>query len=266
MGILFAAALGSGLTAVVLLSLGATGGETRTTVVAPMLATRGAAVFGQVEGSGSSASDIFRKAAPSIVFVRARTVRTDRTAFDASPGSAADSEATGSGFAVGGDGRIVTNAHVIRAATDIRVTLADGRTLAARALGSDDANDLALLQVDADDLPALPLGSADAIEVGDPTVSLANPNGASSTLTTGVVSALGQRLEAADGSSVSGVIQTDATVNPGNAGGPLLDARGAVIGINSVIATSAGPSAFAVPVDTLRAAIPQLERTGHVER
>jgi S1-C subfamily serine protease len=266
MGILFAAALGSGFTAAVLLSLGATGRETRTTVVAPMLATRGTAVFGQVEGSGSSASDIFRKAAPSIVFVRARTVRTDRSPFDASAASVADSEATGSGFVAGDEGRIVTNAHVIRAATDIRVTLADGRTLGARALGSDDANDLALLQVDAKDLPALSLGRSDAVEVGDPTVSLANPTGAASTLTTGVVSAIGQRLEAPDGSAVSAVMQTDAAVNPGNAGGPLLDARGAVIGVNSVIATSSGPTAFAVPVDTLRAAIPQLEQTGHVER
>lgn len=265
MGTLLAAALGSGITAAVLLTMGAAGDDATTTVVAPMLATRGTAVFGQVEGSGSSASDLYRKAAPSIVFVRARTVRTDRSPFDAGA-AAADREATGSGFVVGDGGRILTNAHVIRAATDIHVTLADGRTVAARALGSDDASDLALLQVDEPDLPALPLGSSDAVQVGDPTVALANPTGAASTLTTGVVSAIGQRLEASDGSSVTGVMQTDAAVSPANAGGPLLNAGGAVIGVNSHIQTGAGPVAFAVPVETVRAAIPQLEQTGHVER
>ena len=136
-------------------------------------------------------------------------------------------------------GRILTNAHVIRAATDISVTLADGRTVSARALGKDDVRDLALLAIDPKglDLEPLALGNSDGVQVGDPTIALGNPTGAASTLTTGVVSAVGQRLEAADGSAIDDVIQTDAAVGAGNAGGPLLDGRGAVIGVNSHIVT-----------------------------
>ena len=262
---MLAAAIGSGVTALVLLGMGEPDGETRTTVVAPVLATRGA--LGQTAGSGASAADLYRRAAPAVVFVRARTVPGDRSGFDLAE-SATDGETTGAGFVFDDGGRILTNAHVIRAATDISVTLADGRTVSARALGKDDVRDLALLAIDPKglDLEPLALGNSDGVQVGDPTIALGNPTGAASTLTTGVVSAVGQRLEAADGTAIDDVIQTDAAVGAGNAGGPLLDGRGTVIGVNSHIVTPGGPVAFAVPVNTVRAAIPQLEQTGHVDR
>ena len=205
--------------------------------------------------------------------MRAQTLRTDPTPFDVL-GTTAPSEATGSGFVIDEDGLILTNAHVVAAATDIRVTFSDGHTVAAKPLGKDLDTDLALLRVDPDglDLKPLELGDSGTVQVGDPTVAIGNPFGLERTLTTGVVSALQRRLTAPSGFTIDNVIQTDAALNPGNSGGPLLDAAGRVIGINSQIATGGGSAGgsigigFAVPVNTAKDVIPQLEEAGHVER
>jgi putative serine protease PepD len=141
-------------------------------------------------------------------------------------------------------------------------------------VGKDPDTDLALLRVEPDglDLRPLDLGSSASVQVGDPTVAIGNPFGLEQTLTTGVVSALQRRLTAPSGFQIDDVIQTDAALNPGNSGGPLLDAAGRVIGINSQIATGGGDGngnvgiGFAVPVNTAKTVIPQLEAEGHVER
>ena len=222
------------------------------------------------EGGALGAREIYKRDGPGVVFVRARTLRTDPTPFDVL-GTTAPSEATGSGFVIDEDGLILTNAHVVAAATDVRITLSGGHTVVAKPLGKDLDTDLALLRVDPDglDLKPLELGDSATVQVGDPTVAIGNPFGLERTLTTGVVSALQRRLTAPSGFTIDNVIQTDAALNPGNSGGPLLDAAGRVIGINSQIATGGGDSAggsvgigFAVPVNTAKDVISQLEAGG----
>jgi S1-C subfamily serine protease len=207
-----------------------------------------------------------------VVFVRAQTLRTDPTPFDVF-NTAEPTEATGSGFVIDEDGLILTNAHVVAAATSVQVTFSDSHTVSAKPVGKDLDTDLALLRVDPDglDLEPLELGDSETVQVGDPTVAIGNPFGLERTLTTGVVSALQRRLSAPSGFTIENVIQTDAALNPGNSGGPLIDASGRVIGINSQIATGGDPGGavgigFAVPVNTAKEVIPQLEEDGHVER
>jgi putative serine protease PepD len=173
-------------------------------------------------------------------------------------------QGTGSGFVVSSDGMIVTNAHVVDGATQVAVKIGtDGEQLPAEIVGIDPSQDLALLDVDADDLPTLELGDSDGVEVGDATYAIGNPYGLDHTLTTGVVSALDRDLQAPDGATISGGIQTDAAINPGNSGGPLLDASGKVIGVNSQIATGGNPEGgnvgigFAIPSNTVASFVEQ---------
>jgi putative serine protease PepD len=173
-------------------------------------------------------------------------------------------QGTGSGFVVSSDGLIVTNAHVVDGATQVAVKIGtDGEQLPAEIVGIDPSQDLALLDVDADDLPTLELGDSDGVEVGDATYAIGNPYGLDHTLTTGVVSALDRDLQAPDGATISGGIQTDAAINPGNSGGPLLDASGKVIGVNSQIATGGNPEGgnvgigFAIPSNTVASFVEQ---------
>jgi putative serine protease PepD len=171
--------------------------------------------------------------------------------------ASAQGQGTGSGFVVSSDGLIVTNQHVVDGATQIAVQIGtDGETLPAQLVGIDASQDLALLDVDAEDLPALELADT-GVEVGDPTYAIGNPYGLDHTLTTGVVSAVDRDLQAPDGGTIAGGIQTDAALNPGNSGGPLLDAGGEVIGVNAQIATGGDAQGgnvgigFAIPADTV---------------
>jgi putative serine protease PepD len=268
------AAIGGGVTAAALLGSGAvhTGDSAATSEAA--LGGKGAMALSAAKGGGLGAREIYKRDGPGVVFVRAQTLRTDPTPFDVL-GTTAPSEATGSGFVIDEDGLILTNAHVVAAATAVRITLSGGHTVVAKPLGKDLDTDLALLRVDPDglDLKPLELGDSGTVQVGDPTVAIGNPFGLERTLTTGVVSALQRRLTAPSGFTIDNVIQTDAALNPGNSGGPLLDAAGRVIGINSQIATRGGDSSggnigigFAVPVNTAKDVISQLEASGHVER
>jgi putative serine protease PepD len=176
-----------------------------------------------------------------------------------------DGVATGTGFAIAG-GRIVTNQHVVADADVVAVRL-DGRRVRARVVGSDASTDLAILRLPrerARQLPTLPLGRSADVRPGDTAIAIGNPFGLARTLTEGVVSAVGRRITAPDGARIRDAIQTDAAVNPGNSGGPLLDGRGRVIG---VIAQSRGDGlSFAVPIDTLRDISRELERRGSVRR
>jgi putative serine protease PepD len=173
-------------------------------------------------------------------------------------------EGAGSGFVVSSDGLVVTNAHVVDGATQVAVKIGtDGEQLPAEIVGIDPSQDLALLDVDANDLPTLSLGDSDAVEVGDDVYAIGNPFGLDHTFTTGVVSALDRPLQAPDGSTIEGGIQTDAAINPGNSGGPLLDADGKVIGVNSQIATGGNAQGgnvgigFAIPSATVERFVEQ---------
>jgi putative serine protease PepD len=191
----------------------------------------------------------------------------DAVAYIAAAG--AQGQGTGSGFVVSSDGLIVTNAHVVDGATQVAVKIGtDGEQLPAEIVGVDASHDLALLDVDASGLPTLELGESGDVEVGDATYAIGNPYGLDHTLTTGVVSALDRELQAPDGATISGGIQTDAALNPGNSGGPLLDASGKVIGVNAQIATGGNAQGgnvgigFAIPSETVSQFVEQARDGG----
>jgi putative serine protease PepD len=175
-----------------------------------------------------------------------------------------EGQATGSGFVVSKDGLIVTNDHVVEGASQVQVKIGTSdQAQDATIVGADPSRDLALLKVDAGNLPTLTLGDSSSVGVGDPTYAIGNPFGLDHTLTTGIVSALQRQLQAPDGAAIDGAIQTDAALNPGNSGGPLLDADGRVIGVNSQIQTGSSNGAeggnvgigFAIPANTVKAFI-----------
>jgi S1-C subfamily serine protease len=268
---LAAAVLGGGVTAGILLESGAVVSGDTTTIVqqAPLTSAEPAR---QSRASGLTARDIYRRAAPGVVFVRARSMQATQSPFEVFPRQQ-ENVSTGSGFVVGEEGHIVTNAHVVASSTDVRVSFSDHRTVTARVIGKDPDTDLAVLAVSTKGpkLHPLELGDSSSIRVGDPTVAIGNPFGLERTLTTGVVSALQRRITAPSGFAIEDVIQTDAALNPGNSGGPLLDATGRVIGVNSQIASGDGSSGsvgigFAVPASTVRRVLPELETAGRVRR
>ena len=189
--------------------------------------------------AGLTAREIYKRDAPGVVFIRARTLQATQSPFDLYGPGQSDREATGSGFVLDDEGHILTNAHVVSGATSVSVTFGDKTSLEAKIVGKDESTDLALLKVEPKgaDLRPLALGDSKSIQVGDPTIAIGNPFGFDRTLTTGVVSALQRQITAPDGYTIENVIQTDAAINPGNSGGPLIDAGGRVIGINSQIAT-----------------------------
>ena len=175
--------------------------------------------------------------------------------------------ALGSGFIVDAQGRIVTNAHVVKGATDIQVTLADGRKLAAKVVGTDPKTDLAVLQVKSDTaLPHLALGDSDAARVGDWVVAVGNPFGLGGTVTAGILSARGREIGQGP---YDDFLQIDAPINRGNSGGPLFAQDGTVIGVNTAIYSPSGGSVgigFAIPSSVVKQVVGQLEASGHVER
>ncbi len=173
----------------------------------------------------------------------------------------------GSGFVFTPDGLVLTNAHVVAGARGIEVLTTSGLTLAADVLGTDPHADIALLRVAASQpLPVLELGSARGIRVGQLVVAIGNPFGYECTVTAGVVSALGRSLRATTGRLIEDVIQTDAALNPGNSGGPLLDSAGRVIGVNTAIIAAAQGICFSVSIDIARQIVPELMRHGRVRR
>jgi S1-C subfamily serine protease len=216
----------------------------------------------------ANSTEIFRKASPAVVYVTtttlARRSRFSLDVFEVPRGS-------GTGFVWHESGLIVTNYHVIAGANRMRVTLSSGEDYDAELIGSAPEKDLAVLRLlePPDELVTLPLGDSTELAVGRKVLAIGNPFGLDTTLTTGIVSALGREIKAPSGRRIRGVIQTDAAINPGNSGGPLLNSLGQLVGVNTAIYSPSGASAgigFAIPVNTVREVVPQLISYGRILR
>jgi S1-C subfamily serine protease len=208
---------------------------------------------------------IYKEASPAVANIVTRTVQYDFF-YNAVP-----VEGAGSGFVIDTDGHILTNYHVVQGAQTIEVTLGDQSRYKAKYIGADTRNDIALIQIDpgGHKLAALPLADSRNLLVGQRVLAIGNPFGFQSTLTTGVVSSLGRTVQTSENTFIDEAIQTDASINRGNSGGPLLNTHGEVIGINSAIYAPTGTTAgigFAIPINTARRVAEDLITQGRVRR
>jgi putative serine protease PepD len=262
----FGAVVGGAIVAGVMFAAAGPGTKVvRTTIVEQAPLTRDDGTSSEHVRDAPTLAEIYARDAPGVVHITATVVRHARSQFALMPAARRDTQ-TGSGFVVGRNGAILTNAHLIDGAVKIAVAFEEGRTETAAVIGKDSGDDVALLQVDPRGLRLvpLPLGDSSTVRVGDPTAAIADPFGFARTLSTGIVSALWRSTNAPRGLAAGDVIQTDAPVNPGNSGGPLLNAQGEVIGVNSQIYPGGGSAgiAFAIPINRALAAIPRLRRAG----
>jgi S1-C subfamily serine protease len=223
-----------------------------------------------LESAPTSVADIYEKVSGSVVFVSARG-GDGALPLDGQGGGKA---ASGSGFVIDTAGHIVTNDHVVEDANKFTVRFGEeGDPIPAKLVGKDPSSDLAVLSIDPEavkgGLKPLQLASSKSLRPGEAAIAIGSPFGLSGTVTTGIISALNREIEAPNGFSIPGAVQTDAAINPGNSGGPLLDSAGRVIGVNSQIASSSGGNTgvgFAVPVDSIRDVIPRLVKDGKIDR
>ncbi|MBE0478856.1 trypsin-like peptidase domain-containing protein [Candidatus Aerophobetes bacterium] len=200
------------------------------------------------------------KVSPTVVNIR--TVRfTQDFFFNIIP-----QEGLGSGIIFDNEGYILTNEHVVRGAREIRVVLPDGREFEGKLIGSDARVDLAVLKIEAKDIPVAKLGDSDKLRAGEFCIAIGNPFGLQNTITFGVISAKGRHIQASPGKILEDLIQTDAPINPGNSGGPLINIKGEVIGINTAIIPYAQGIGFAIPVNVARDIIDELIEYGRVIR
>jgi S1-C subfamily serine protease len=265
------ALLGGGVVVAIVAAAGGLGSSTSTVTtvqsapVAPSNASQTTA--------GLTPHQIYERDAPGVAFITSTVVQKSESPFNLFGGGETQRQGqdTGSGIVIDSNGTILTNYHVIENAIKVTVSFERGKAVEAQIVGKDPSNDLAVLRIHPDGLTLHPLslGDSSAAQVGDPVYAIGNPFDLERTLTTGVVSALQRHLEAPNGFTIENVIQTDAPINPGNSGGPLLDSLGRVIGINSQIETggSGGGSVgigFAVPINTAKNEITQLEKGGTV--
>ena len=250
------------------------GGGTTTVVRTSPAPTAAAQVSDDDEGL--SVREIYSRAAPGVVQITSteNTVQDTPSLFPFDPEQVPSQQALGSGFVIDKAGHIVTNYHVIEGADQIEVSFSNQDTLRATLVGSDPSTDIAVLRVETSSRSLTPLafGNSGLVRVGDPVVAIGNPFGLARTTTAGIVSAVQERtITAPNGYPIDHVIQTDAQINSGNSGGPLLNSRAEVIGVNSQIAPAQGSSGnvgigFAVPSNTVEEVVAQLVATGRVDR
>ena len=253
-------------------AIGAGGGAATYAALSP---GGGTTVVRQVTVSGSepaassseplSVSEIYDRSYKSVV-----EISVSSTSSDGPLGEPQTQSALGSGFVYDDQGHIVTNAHVVDGAQSVSVRFWDGSTHDATVVGTDPSTDLAVIKVDAPSslLAPLALGESDAVTVGEPVVAIGSPFGLEETVTSGIVSALHRQMSSPNGFTIDDAIQTDAAINHGNSGGPLLDSQGKVIGVNSQIESESGGSdgvGFAIPASTVQSIASQLLATGSVE-
>ncbi|MEX2448433.1 MAG: trypsin-like peptidase domain-containing protein [Solirubrobacterales bacterium] len=246
------------------------GGTTTTRTIGSQLAAPVASSEGD-QGS-NPVNEIYRRDGQGVAFISAQ--RGGGEAAAPSPFGQPEGEggtSSGSGFLIDTEGHVITNSHVVEGSDEVEVKFGTSDTdYTAEVVGTDPATDVALLKVDApaERLRPLQLGDSEQVEVGDPVVAIGNPFGLDQTVTSGIVSALQRQIQAPNGFSISHVIQTDAAINPGSSGGPLIDSSGRVIGINSQIQTGGSSGnvgiGFAVPINTARDVVRQLRERGEV--
>lgn len=199
---------------------------------------------------------VAERLAPSVVSVRVT----------AENGNGGTGQGAGSGFVIAPDGFIITNHHVVEKANAVTAVFTDGRELAARVVGSDPATDLAVLRVPEGGLVPVEIGRSENLRVGQLVIAIGNPLGFQSTVSTGVVSALGRSLRSQSGRLIENIIQTDVALNPGNSGGPLVDSRGRVVGVNTAMIRMAQGLCFAIPSATMTWVVGELMTGGRVHR
>ena len=240
--------------------------DSGTTVVTETSAARSPGLA-PADSNGMSVNQIYERAASGVVRVNSTSNSTAATGLGAQQTSA-----LGSGFVIDKTGHIVTNYHVVEGADVVTVSFSNRDTVKADVVGTDPSSDIAVLRVNtaASALTPLPLGNSDAVEVGDPVVAIGNPFGLDRTVTAGIVSALQRLITAPNRFTIDHVIQTDAPINHGNSGGPLLSSRGQVIGVNTQIETGDTATGnvgigFSVPSNTVKDVVAQIIRTGRVD-
>jgi S1-C subfamily serine protease len=224
-------------------------------------------------GARMSINAIYRASAPGVVHIETTSRVQQPSDFFGNPfGGTQTQRALGSGFVIDKAGHVITNYHVVQGATTIQVSFSNNERFKARIVGSDPSTDIAVLQVHVKSraLKSLPLGNSDSVRVGDQVIAIGNPFGLDRSVTAGIVSAVQRRIESPNQLSISHVIQTDAALNHGNSGGPLLNAEGQVIGVNAQIETGGQTQGnvgigFAIPINTVRDVAAELIKHGKVE-
>jgi putative serine protease PepD len=270
-GLSTAALLGGGVALGGAAALGKLGEQT--TVIRQEVVPSSVAPVAFQQGKGMSINQIYRASAPAVVHIETTSRRRQPSDFFGNPfGTTQTQRALGSGFVIDKVGHIVTNYHVVRGANAIQVSFSNNEHFKAKVVGVDPSTDSAVLQVRVNSraLKSLPLGNSDSVRVGDQVIAIGNPFGLDRSVTSGIVSAVQRRIQAPNQLSISHVIQTDAALNHGNSGGPLLNAQGQVIGVNAQIETGGGSQGnvgigFAIPINTIRNVAAELIKDGKAE-